>query len=124
MLSLLSLIGLPVIIAHWVGIMGLRRGRRGVAWVLMVVGMTINSLMLVLPFLYSLTGFQNLGWTGMAWVYIPYAISTLGSLLFATGFALHGLGSARATERQGDLEQLVAAMSEEIDRLKDERARP
>jgi hypothetical protein len=54
----------------------------------------------------------------LGWIYVPAMVSMLGSTLFAVGFAMHGLRSARATERQTELEQLVAAMAEEMDQLR------
>jgi NAD-dependent DNA ligase len=46
------------------------------------------------------------------------AIPALGSLLFAMGFAIHGLRAARLANRVRELEQLTAAMSEEINQLR------
>lgn len=46
------------------------------------------------------------------------AIPALGSLLFAIGFAIHGLKATRAASRLQELEQLTAAMSEEINQLR------
>jgi hypothetical protein len=47
------------------------------------------------------------------------AVPSLGSLLFAIGFAMHGLRASRSASRMQELEQLTAAMSGEITQLRD-----
>ncbi len=45
-------------------------------------------------------------------------LSTPGSLPFSIGFAIHGLKSARATQRIAELEEIAAAQGEELNRLR------
>jgi hypothetical protein len=40
-------------------------------------------------------------------------------ILFSIGFAIHGFAAARIANRTEELEQLTAAMSEEINRLRE-----
>ena len=121
--SLIGLISLPILIAQWVGVIGLRRGPRGLAWGLMTAGMAVNTLSLFLPVILAFAA-RNGPAGSFGWMYFSSTlVSTSGAMLFAVGFAMHGLRSARAIERQGELEQLAAAMSEEIDRLREQAAR-
>jgi hypothetical protein len=122
MMTSFWLIGLfPVIIAEWIGVIALRRGPRGLAWGMMMVGVVVHTFSLFQPLLmaWAASHATRSGSAGsMGWIYLPLIISVTGNLLFAIGFALHGLKVASASQRQGELEQLAAAMSEEIDRLK------
>jgi hypothetical protein len=104
---------LLIFVAQWTGILALRRSSRGFPWILMIAGVSIGSLMVFWPFIADLLSFEM----HLSWSYLPGLISTLGSMLFAVGFAIHGLRSARATERQAELELLVAAMAEDLQRL-------
>jgi len=117
-LSLYSLFGLPILIAQWIGVLGLRHSSRGVPWLMMVTGVSINTLMALWPFVSIFIGYSMYSSGNLGWIYVPAMVSMLGSTLFAVGFAMHGLRSARATERQTELEQLVAAMAEEMDQLR------
>jgi len=84
----------------------------------MLCGVISNSLTLVLPFLFILFSSRASGSGAYNWLmFIPGVVVMFGSLLFFVGFALHGLKAARATERQAELEMLVAAMSEDLQRL-------
>jgi uncharacterized membrane protein len=117
---LFTLLGLPILIAQWVGVLAFRRGPRGASWVLMLCGVIINSLTPLLPFLSTLLRSSGAGAYSVSdWLmFLPGIVSIFGSMLFFVGFALHGLKAARTADRQAELEQLAAAMSEEIDRLK------
>ena len=118
MTSFFALLGLPMLIAQWIGVIAFRRGPRGASWVLMLCGVISNSLTLVLPFLFILFSSRASGSGAYDWLmFIPGVVVMFGSLLFFVGFALHGLKAARATERQAELEMLVAAMSEDLQRL-------
>jgi hypothetical protein len=44
-------------------------------------------------------------------------LNGLGSLLFAAGFAIHGMRASRISSRHSELEMLVRAQTEEIRRL-------
>jgi hypothetical protein len=116
----------------WAGLWGLWRARRGVGWWLMAVGTGFGTLG---PMLYAAGGyvmFQRLSAAsaagtgpttgpgfatpfvmGIGGMMIPLAL-----LLFTIGFALHGLAAAKVAARAAELENLTAAMTEEINRLR------
>ena len=113
----------------WAGIVGLWRARRGAAWWLMAVGI---ALLTIGPLLYGLgmwTVFDSLRSGGPSSsalsagpTIILMAASLLipvGLLLFSVGFAIHGFAAARTVNRAEELEQLTAAMSEEINRMRE-----
>jgi hypothetical protein len=134
-LSIVSLIlFLGLMAGFWIGLAGLWHTRRGASWWLMAVGTAFNTIG---PIAYAVGTWMlidSLGRTGSggltasssfgfnAWVSITMGIAGLliptGVILFAIGFAIHGQRAARVQERAGELEQLTAAMSAEIDRLK------
>lgn len=106
----------PVLIAQWVGVIALRRPGAPGSWWCMLTGTICSSLGVVALI------FATIGMSGFAPYIMLGGLSSLGSFLFAIGFALHGLRSARAASRLADLEQLSAAMSEEIARLQAEKS--
>ena len=112
------LVTLPVLVAQWIGILGLRHGGKGGAWWSMAAGVALSTLGAVtsIASMFLLSG----GWgSGEMLALIAFsAIPALGSLLFAIGFAMHGLRATRAASRLQELEQLTAAMSEEINQLR------
>lgn len=132
-ISLVVFLGLMS--GFWIGLAGLWRTRRGASWWLMAVGTAFNTIG---PIAYTLgtwmliDSLRSTGPGGVtastssfgfnAWVSITMGIAGLliptGVILFAIGFAIHGQRAARTQERAGELEQLAAAMSAEIDRLK------
>jgi hypothetical protein len=125
MTSFFALLGLPILIAQWIGVLAFRRGPRGASWVLMLCGAISNSLTPLLPFLFTLFSSSGTGFGGYDWfMFIPGIVAMFGSMLFFVGFALHGLKAARTAERHAELEQLTAAMSEEMDRLREGNSRP
>lgn len=82
----------------------------------MATGVTFSTIGLMI----SIGGMFLLSGPGSS--LILFCISTipsLGSLLFAIGFAMHGLKASRSASRMQELEQLAAAMSEEINQLRD-----
>lgn len=120
----------------WIGLAGLWRTRRGASWWLMAVGIAFNTIG---PIAYGvgtwmlIDSFSRRGGAGgMAaststpgfgvWLSVTMGAAGLliptGVILFAIGFAIHGQRAARTQERAGELEELVTAMSAEIDRLK------
>ena len=118
---LYTLFSLPVLVAQWIGVLAFRRGPRGVSWMLMLWGVIIGSLTPLYPFISMFFQSRMIsGAYGMNYwmIYLPSMVALFSSGLFFIGFALHGLKAARTAERQGELEQLAAAMAEEIDRLK------
>ncbi|MCW1885833.1 hypothetical protein OKA04_13920 [Luteolibacter flavescens] len=123
---LFTLFNLPILIAQWIGVLNLRRKREGASWILMLTGTIIGSLTPLLPILrLILSGLSvripNLGeW----FIFLPAMVGILGSMLFFVGFAMHALRISRGNDRAAELEQLAAAMAQEIDRLKAERGTP
>jgi hypothetical protein len=118
----------------WAGIAGMWKARRGPAWWLMAIGIAFGTIgpalysagswMLFQSFSSSLSsggaspppsfGFAALPGLLMAGgLLIP-----VGLILFSIGFAIHGFAAARTANRAEELEQLAAAMSEEITRLR------
>lgn len=137
-----SLIGLVLLLGivtgFWIGLAGLWRAQRGAVWWLMAIGMLLSTIgpivfavgnFLMMQALMSFSGTSSLPTgpkiptsatllTGIGIIAIP-----VGLILFAIGFALHGMKAARAQERMGELQQLTQAMDEEITRLKHDAAR-
>lgn len=101
-----SLVFLPLILAVsvgiWAGLVCLGRGRRDLPWWLMVGG----ALLFTSSCLARFVMFSAL----------VSMLSPFGILLFATGFALHGMTISRLRERVAELEQVTAAMNEELSR--------
>ena len=114
------IVSLAILVAQWVGILGLRHVGRSGAWWSMAVGVAFSTLGLItsfaLPFLFS----RGIGGGSQNFAFIASsAIPAFGSLLFAIGFAMHGLKASRSASRMQELEQLTAAMSEEINQLRE-----
>jgi hypothetical protein len=112
------LVSLPALVAHWIGILGLRHGGRNGPWWSMATGVVLTTLGMMTSlgsnfFIHGSPG----AWTSLV-LYFQSAATAFGSLLFAIGFAVHGLRAARAASRLRELEQLAAAMSEEIHQLR------
>ena len=137
-----SLIGLVLLLGivtgFWIGLAGLWRAPRGAAWWLMAIGMLLSTIgpivfavgnFLMMQALMSFSGTSSSPTGPM----IPPAATLLtgvgiiaipaGLILFAIGFAIHGMKVARAQERIGELQQLTQAMDEEITRLKHDASR-
>lgn len=110
---------LVLFIAEWSGVIFLRRSAARLPWSLMVAGVAVSTLITAA----SLLNFM------LAW--LPYRLGEtyqwlglgrhFGNVIFAIGFALHGMQVSRACTRAQELEQVAAAMSEEISRMNDER---
>ena len=109
---------LVLFVAKWAGVIFLRRSAAKLPWGLMVAGVLINTLASILSLCSPLLG-RSLFYSHDAYQWLALA-SHFGNVTFAVGFALYGLAVARASQRQGELEQLVTAMSEEMDRLRGE----
>jgi hypothetical protein len=123
---------LGLMAGYWAGIVGLWKARRGAAWWLMAIGIAMGTIG---PILYSAgtwmfldsmraasasTGSVSLGRSAFPTILMAGgALIPVGFLLFSVGFAIHGFAAARAANRAEELEQLAAAMSEEIDRLRE-----
>jgi len=137
LIGIIALLG--VVIAIWIGLVGLGRTRRGVAWWLMASGAVLNTIgpiaLVVGIVLWSNAMSRAFATAGPPrGPTIPSGATTLtiggsaaipiGMLLFGIGFAIHGMRAARTQERVGELEQLTQAMDEEIYRLKQQSSRP
>jgi hypothetical protein len=126
---------LALMSGFWAGIAGLWKAKRGPAWWLMAIGITFGTIGPVLYSAGSWMLFQSLSASlssGGATPPTPsFGFSALpgllmaggllipvGLILFSIGFAIHGFGAARTANRAEELEQLAAAMSEEITRLR------
>jgi MFS family permease len=113
------LITLPVLVAEWIGILGLRHVGKNGAWWSMAAGVALSTLGVVMSIAGAfLLSYGGGGGSGFPVIIAMSAIPALGSLLFAIGFAMHGLKATRAASRLQELEQLTAAMSEEINQLR------
>jgi len=125
-----SIVYLAMTSGFWVGLIGLWRSSRGASWWLMAIGMFFNTIG---PILYALAmwqAFSSLGSRGgisggsgtsapwMVLAGVTVFLIPVGILLCSIGFGMHGMKMARRNERIGELEQLSAAMNEEIDRLR------
>lgn len=113
-----TLVTLPVLVAQWIGIHGLRHVGKNGAWWSMATGAVLSTCGFVISvaspwFLHLAYGDPQILILAIA------AIPALGSLLFAIGFAMHGLKASRSASRMQELEQLTAAMSEEITQLRE-----
>lgn len=117
------IVTLPMLIAQWVGIVGLRHAGRTGAWWSMAGGVACGTLGIVVSaagmFLLSTDG-TGVGGPRVSTLMMiaGSGLPALGSILFGIGFALHGLKAARVADRMQELEQLAAAMSEEINQLR------
>jgi hypothetical protein len=124
---------LALMSGFWAGIVGLWKARRGPAWWLMAVGITLGTIG---PVLYSagswmlLRSFSSAAASGSPPTSFGFAalpgvlmagglLIPVGLILFSIGFAIHGFATARTANRADELEQLAAAMSEEITRLRE-----
>jgi hypothetical protein len=133
----ISVVSLVVFLAlmsgFWIGLAGLWRTRRGAPWWLMATGVVFNTLgpiayaastwMFITSMSRAGSGSSTPMSFGSPWLSIAIGAAGLlipaGIILFSIGFAMHGQRAARTQERAGELEQLAAAMSAEIDRLKE-----
>jgi len=123
--SFLGLLGvLPAIVAlvaQWVGVMAMRDERNG-AWWTMMAGTAMSTLGALGAGAAMVLMFSNMssssGISGMQSSMIMFAavagLQTLGGLVFASGFAMHGLRRKAAREREQQLETITTAMGEEL----------
>lgn len=128
-LSIVSIVlFLGLMSCFWIGLAGMWRTRRGAPWWLMAIGTALNT---VGPIAYSLSMFMlfdSMGSRGASAPSFATSVSVMlgisgvlipcGIILFAIGFAIHGQRAARVQERAKELEELVSAMSAEMDRMK------
>lgn len=117
-----------MLVALWIGVIGLAKAGRGGAWWTMLAGVSLLSLGLVVMIGGSILVFQTISvstgsrgpgpsfeWAQM--VMIGGTISLgLGFLLYAIGFALHGFQARRVQERIVELEMVIEAQNEQLAR--------
>ncbi|MEK7953967.1 hypothetical protein [Luteolibacter soli] len=109
-------------VVQWAGIVFLRRSSARLPWWLMFSGLLVGTLTSIYFIVGPMIGLSRFG-NPRIWEWWSMA-SRLGGVAFAVGFTLYALQMARAFQRQAELEQLVAAMSEDMDRLRSEGSRP
>jgi chromate transport protein ChrA len=122
--SFFGLIGvLPAIVAlvaQWVGVMAMRDERNGAWWTMMVgtAMSTLGALGTIASMVMMFTNMRSSGFSGVNPTMLVFAavagMHTLGGLVFAAGFAMHGLRRKAAREREQQLETIAAAMGEEL----------
>lgn len=108
------------LIAQWIGVMAMRDERNG-AWWTMMIGTAMSTLGALGTVASMVLMFSNLSSSGASGLSSPITIliavagmHTLGGLVFASGFAMHGLRRKAAREREQQLETIAAAMGEEL----------
>lgn len=108
------------LIAQWVGVMAMRDERNGAWWTMMVgtAMSTLGGLGTVVSMVMMFADMGSSGGAGINRSMVVFAVvaglHTLGGLVFASGFAMHGLRRKAAREREQQLEVMTAAMSEEL----------
>lgn len=111
------------LIAQWVGVMAMRDERNGAWWTMMIgtAMSTLGALGTVIAMVVMFTnigGSRGYGFSGMSssiTIFLAVAgMHILGGLVFASGFAMHGLRRKAAREREQQLETIAAAMGEEL----------
>lgn len=116
------LFSLPILIGQWVGILGLGKVDRNVAWWCMFAGVCCTTLGTISSSLFI--GLMMLGHSsppsglGTFSMVASGGLSGLGSLLFTIGFAIHGQQASRIRQRITELEAIAAAQGEELNRLR------
>jgi hypothetical protein len=105
--------------AQWVGVIAMRDERTGAWWTMMV-----GTAMTTLGALFSIVSMAVMfaGSSSIVMLTSVVGFHTLGALVFASGFAMHGLRRKASREREQQLEAVTAAMSEEL-RVARERGR-
>lgn len=115
------IVTLPLLIAQWVGILGLRHAGRTGDWWTMAVGVGCSTFGVIasvgLFFMNSFSSGSGASFSSIVLI-AGSGLPALGSILFGIGFALHGLRAARIANRVQELEQLTSAMSDEINQLR------
>ncbi|WP_035612805.1 hypothetical protein [Haloferula sp. BvORR071] len=123
-IALLLLIGPNI--GFWIGLMGLRGSSRRGSWWLMASGIGAFTLGPILAAAVYFNWFGRIGPGGPSTPLEPLDTLIIGGvlavpvgmLLFAAGFVLHGMEMARAQQRAKELENLAAAMGEELNRFR------
>ena len=121
--GLFGLVGIAWLVGLVLGVIGLAKAGRSADWWMMASGAACSALGSVFSFLMMFGMFStriasSFSTPGSQSFWIAFSgLSSLGSILFAAGFAWHGTKAVRASSRHTELEMLVQAQSEEIQRL-------
>jgi hypothetical protein len=110
---------LPVLIAQWLGVIGLAKSGRNGAWWCMAVGTGLSTLGMILGGLLFFWMFRRSGGSqeiAMFAVMMVGGASGLGSLVFSVGFGIHGMMSKKMRQRIEELESVLAAQGEQLNR--------
>lgn len=116
---------LPIVVAQWVGVVGLAKGRRDVAWYCMTIGVCISTVFVLIQLIIFVGGMfapaairssQNFV---QGFALAVHSLSLLGYLTFYIGFAFHGQQMARSRQRSSELEAIAAARGEQAGCLND-----
>lgn len=123
--GLMGVFGFAILAGQIVGVIGLAKAGRTTEWWLMASGVACTLLGNVFSIAMMVGAISNLGgssaFSGFNSVWLVVAgLNGLGSLLFAAGFAMHGMRALRISNRHSELEMLVKAQTEEIRRLTSE----
>ena len=123
-------IWIPVLVALWIGVIGLGKAERRAAWWMMLGGLGLVCLGLVVSILGSFLMVQQLSASvGSGGAMAPPGIDSgtfiimggagamgVGVLLYSIGFALHGFQARRVRERITELEMVIEAQNEQLSR--------
>lgn len=123
-------VALPILVAQWIGVVMVGKGRRGGGWWCMLFGVIVQTLMAVaspVVWLWLVPRLMNSftatpgGMPTVAYLSMGLAfLSGAGSLLFMIGFALHAMGFRRVCDRVTELEMVIEAQQEQLSREKQE----
>ena len=111
-----GLIGLPVLIAYWVGVVFLGKAGRDSTWWMMLVGLALSSLgTLVAPIALVVAPTMGAGFDDVIRFFpVISGVAGLGTLLFAIGFAIRAMRQARRRDRVEELEAVIEAQNEQL----------
>lgn len=116
--SLSALLYVPILVAQWIGVIAIGKGRRSGGWWCMLIGLAFATLGGVAwPLVRVGISQSSLGSIDtMHMISLIGLLSTFGSLLFMVGFAMHALGFRRVCERVSELEMVIEAQNEQLGR--------
>lgn len=106
---------------QWMGIVKLAKIGQKNSWLTMLAGAVLHTIslpVLLLGFLIlSLNPTQDFD-SLMGWFKAVSAGQVLGNILFFTGFLLHCLSISKRQDRVRELESIIAAQAQELDRYR------
>lgn len=126
------LVWLPVFVALWFGVIGLAKAGRSGAWWSMLSGLVLMTLGIVGGIAGAVISYQTVrvvsgpggssapppAFEVLQILVVGAAIAVgLGLLLFAIGFAVHGLKVRRLRERIDELDMVISAQNEQLARI-------